>query len=61
MVGKAEQSYANSLDNRISKLEVRLAGSFATKEDFFRLKEELINRLSRIEARLNDKETKFEN
>ncbi|MCP4582258.1 MAG: hypothetical protein GY839_11635 [candidate division Zixibacteria bacterium] len=61
MVGKAEQSFAYSLDKRISSLEIRLAGNFATKEDFFKLKEELINRLSRIEARLNQKEMKFEN
>ena len=53
MAGKAEETFVASLDKRISNLEIRLAENFATKEDFYRLKEELILRLSRIEARLD--------
>ena len=53
MAGKAEETFVTSLDKRISNLEIRLAENFATKEDFYRLKEELIVRLSRIEARLS--------
>ena len=53
MAGKAEETFVTSLDKRISNLEIRLAENFATKEDFYLLKEELIIRLSRIEARLS--------
>jgi len=53
---KAEETFVTSLDKRISNLEVRLAENFATKEDFFQLKEDLIIRLSRIEIQLNKKE-----
>ena len=53
MADKAEESIVTNLDKRISNLEVRLAENFATKEDFYQLKEELIVRLSRIEARLD--------
>jgi hypothetical protein len=60
VAGKAEESLVTSLDKRISNLEIRLAGNFATKEDFFKLKEDLVTRLSRIEARLNQKEKTFE-
>jgi len=60
VAGKAEESIVTSLDKRISNLEIRLAGNFATKEDFFKLKEDLVTRLSRIEARLNQKENTFE-
>jgi len=57
---KAEESLVTSLDKRISNLEISLAGNFATKEDFFKLKEDLVTRLSRIEARLSQKEKTFE-
>ena len=60
VAGKAEESMVASLDKRISNLEIRLADNFATKEDFFKLKEDLVIRLSRIEARLNQKEKTFE-
>jgi len=53
---KAEETFVASLDKRISNLEVRLAENFATKEDFFQLREDLILRLNRIEVQLNKKE-----
>lgn len=53
MADKAEEAIVTSLDKRISNLEIRLSENFATKEDFYLLKEELIVRLSRIEGRLN--------
>jgi predicted Holliday junction resolvase-like endonuclease len=53
MADKAEETIVTSLDKRISNLEIRLSENFATKEDFYLLKEELIVRLSRIEGRLN--------
>ena len=53
---KAEETFVTSLDKRISNLEVRLAENFATKEDFFQLREDLILRLNRIEVQLNKKE-----
>ena len=53
---KAEETFVANLDKRISNLEVRLAENFATKEDFFQLREDLILRLNRIEVQLNKKE-----
>jgi len=53
---KAEETFVTSLDKRISNLELRLAENFATKEDFFQLREDLILRLNRIEVQLNKKE-----
>lgn len=61
MAGKAEEKFVTTLDKRISNLEIRLADSFATKDDIYKLKEDLITRLSRIEAQLNQKEQQFEN
>ncbi len=61
MAGKAEEGFVATLDKRISNLETRLAGSFATKEDFFRLREDVITRLMRIEVQLNHKENNVEN
>jgi predicted Holliday junction resolvase-like endonuclease len=53
--GKAEENLVASLDKRISNLEIRLAENFATKKDFYQLKEDLLLRLTRIETRLDDK------
>ena len=61
MASKAEEAFVTTLDKRISNLETRLANNFATKDDFFILKEEVISRLIRIESQLNHKEMKFEN
>lgn len=61
MAGKAEDKFVATLDKRISNLEVRLADSFATKDDIYKLKEDLIVRLSRIEAQLNQEDRNFEN
>lgn len=61
MAGKAEDKFVTTLDKRISSLEIRLAGNFATKEDFFRLREDVITRLMRIEVQLNQKEKNIEN
>ena len=61
IASKAEEVFVTSLDKRISNLEVRLSENFATKEDFYQLKEELILRLSRIEFQLNKKESTIEN
>lgn len=61
VAAKAEETFVSSLDKRISNLEVRLTDNFATREDFYQLKEELIVRLSRIEFQLNNKESGFEN
>lgn len=58
---KAEEKFVANLDKRISMLEVRLAENFATKEDFYKLKEDLIIRLSRIEININRKESSVEN
>lgn len=56
VAGKAEDKFVATLDKRISNLEIRLAENFATKEDFYRLKEDLLIRLSGIEAQIEQKE-----
>jgi hypothetical protein len=61
LAGKAEEKFVSNLDKRLSNLEVRLADNFATKKDFYQLREDLIVRLSRIEIHLNRKETGNEN
>jgi len=53
IAGKAEETFVITLDKRITTLETHLTDSFATKDDFFRLKEDLITRLARIETQLN--------
>jgi hypothetical protein len=52
--GKAEENFVANLDKRISNLEIRLAENFATKKDFYQLKEDLLLRLTRIETRLDN-------
>ena len=61
MAGKAEDKLVATLDKRISNLEIRLANNFATREDFFRLREDVIMRLMRIESQLKQKENNAEN
>jgi len=56
VAGKAEDKFVATLDKRISNLEIRLAENFATREDFYQLKEELLIRLSSIEAYIGQKE-----
>jgi hypothetical protein len=51
--GKAEETFVANLDKRISGLEVKLADNFATKRDFYQLKEDLLVRLTRIEIQLD--------
>ena len=61
IAGKAGEKFVAGLDKRISNLEIRLAENFATKEDFFNLREDLLERLNRIEIQLNRKESIVEN
>jgi predicted Holliday junction resolvase-like endonuclease len=53
--GKAEENLVANLDKRLSNLETRLAENFATKRDFYQLKEDLLLRLTRIETRLDNR------
>jgi hypothetical protein len=53
--GKAEETLVANLDKRLSNLETRLAENFATKRDFYQLKEDLLLRLTRIETRLDNR------
>ena len=54
LAGKAEETLVANLDKRLFSLETRLAENFATKRDFYQLKEDLLLRLTRIEARLDN-------
>jgi hypothetical protein len=53
LAGKAEETLVANLDKRLSALEIRLGENFATRRDFYQLKEDLVLRLTRIETRLD--------
>jgi hypothetical protein len=53
---KAETNIVNQLDNKLSQIEILLNENFMTKKDFYEFKEQMDNRLMRIEYRLGIKE-----
>lgn len=53
LAGKAEEAFVANLDKRLSNLEIRLTENFASRNDILQLRHELIDRLYRIEGRLN--------
>ncbi|MCI0330804.1 MAG: hypothetical protein L0196_07620 [candidate division Zixibacteria bacterium] len=52
LAAKADAASVAVSDKKIAAIEVQLAERFMTKDDFYRLKEELLERLSKIEAKL---------
>ncbi len=52
LAGKADAAAMAAMDKKINTMEVQLAERFLTKEDFYRLREEMLERLGKIEAKL---------
>jgi hypothetical protein len=52
---KAEVQIVNELDKRLSNLELLLKENFMTKKEFFELKDQINQRLLKIEMRLENK------
>ncbi|MDH4222580.1 MAG: hypothetical protein OEV55_03465 [candidate division Zixibacteria bacterium] len=52
---KAESQIVNELDKRLSNIELLLKENFMTKKEFFELKDQINQRLLKIELRIEDK------
>ena len=52
---KADEAALTALDKKITAVEVQLAERFMTKDDFYRLKGEMLERQGKIEAKLEQK------
>ena len=52
LAGKADGAAVAAMDKNITAIEVQLAERFMTKDDFYRLKDEMLERLGKIEAKL---------
>ncbi|HLG93669.1 MAG TPA: hypothetical protein VI546_02430 [candidate division Zixibacteria bacterium] len=55
LAGKADASSLAAMDKKVTAVEVQLAERFMTKDDFYRLREEMLKRLGKIEAKLKRK------
>lgn len=51
---KAESQFVNELDKKLSNLELLLNQNFMSKKEFFELKEQINQRLIRIEIKLEE-------
>lgn len=56
LAGKAEERYVSEMDIRLSKLEAVINERFATKDDLYELKKEMLAKLTAIEATLSKME-----
>jgi len=56
LAGKAEERYVSEMDIRLSKLEAVINERFATKNDLFELKKEMLAKLTAIESALAETE-----
>lgn len=55
LAGKADGAAVAAMEKKITAVEVQLTERFMTKDDFYRLKDEMLERLSKIEAKLEQK------
>jgi hypothetical protein len=55
LAGKAEAGTVAVMEKKVATLEVQLAERFMTKEDFCRMRDEMLERLNKIEAKLEEK------
>ncbi len=56
LAGKAEERYVAEMDIRLSRLEAVINERFATKDDLFNLKKEMLDKLTAIQTVLSDME-----
>ena len=52
---KADAQTVATMEKKITTVEVQLAERFMTKEDFYRMRDEMLERLNKIEAKLEQK------
>ncbi|HXF49631.1 MAG TPA: hypothetical protein VNL73_09455 [Verrucomicrobiae bacterium] len=52
LAGKADGAAVVSMEKKVAAVEVQLAERFMTKEDFYRMRDEMLERLGKIEAKL---------
>ena len=55
LAGKADGAALAAMDKKITAVEVQLTERFMTKDDFYRPKDEILQRLNRIETKLESK------
>lgn len=55
LAGKAGEQYVTKIDLRLSRLEATINERFASKDDFFEFKREVIAKLTAIETVLSTK------
>ncbi len=56
LAGKAEERYVAEVDIRLSRLEAVINERFATRDDLFNLKKEMLAKLTAIETTLSKME-----
>ena len=56
LAGKAEERYVAEMDIRLSRLEAVINERFASKDDLFNLKKEMLDKLTAIQTVLSDME-----
>lgn len=56
LAGKAEERYVSEMDIRLSKLEAVINERFATKNDLYDLKKDMLAKLTAIETTLSKME-----
>jgi hypothetical protein len=56
LAGKAEERYVSEVDIRLSRLEAVINERFATRDDLFNLKKEMLAKLTAIETTLSKME-----
>ena len=52
LVGKADAATVFAMEKKITTVEVQLSDRFMTKEDFYRMRDEMLERLGKIEGKL---------
>ena len=52
LAGKADAATVAAMDKKITMVEVQLSERFMTKEDFYRMRDEMLARLGKIETKL---------
>ncbi len=55
LASKADAAAVAQMDKKMTAVEIQLSERFMTREDFYRLKDEMIGRLAKIETKLESR------
>ncbi len=55
LAGKADAATLAAMEKKVATVEVQLSERFMTKDDFYRLRDEMLERLGKIETKLEEK------